>query len=311
VRSGRITEEKVDMNPTTPTDNASTRDAQPAAPTPRDPPANAVRHGLSGKYCLPPALQPGRVDQIYHRLVRERAPHSFVEELNLRELARHAAILDVIEQGEPAVLRLAANDLAGLLAGAGSVTGDMALATAVTAEPLERVSRYRRAHEKGLYAALNLSNTLRDTPATNRRPTPTGVPNNCDTTAACEAVLSHRFEHPSWRCPTCSKRRGTYSNRLRSWKCAACGKRTGLRAGTIFARSAIPLPIWFRAIRIVAGNMQVTPRELTDLIGIDRPATVRQMLDRIRTALARYSHGPSPNADALDGIVLLGRSDNE
>ena len=137
----------------------------PAASPPREPAANALRHGLSGQKYLPPALHPGRIEEIYARLHRELSPRTFLDELALREVARHAALLEIVEQGEPAVLRLAAQQVAGLFVVDGETDDDVAIAAAVTAEPLDRVARYRRGHEKALNAAIDKLAALR-TPQT-------------------------------------------------------------------------------------------------------------------------------------------------
>jgi transposase-like protein len=253
-------------------------------PETRDGRANALQHGLAGTKSLPPTLRPGRVDEIYQRLRQDIAPKSFLDELTLREIARHAAILDVIEVGEPAVLRQAANGMASLVAADGDAGDDVALALAVTAEPLERVSRYRRAHEKALHSALDRI-VARRQPVDETKPPAAPKDRRFSTTAECEAFLQERFSSATWKCPYCGSRTGSYRERRKAWTCASCDRGVGLRQGTIFARSGIPLATWFRAIDLVAADLHIDARELAERLDSKRVATVRNMLHRIHGAL--------------------------
>jgi hypothetical protein len=58
----------------------------------------------------------------------------------------------------------------------------------------------------------------------------------------------------------------------------------------IFARSPIALHVWFHAIRVVAGNMQIAGSELAQAVGINRVATARRMLGRILDVLRAPDH---------------------
>jgi hypothetical protein len=52
------------------------------------------------------------------------------------------------------------------------------------------------------------------------------------------------------------------------------------------ARSAVPLRIWFEAIRWILWRPTIRTTELGELIGVRRLATVRAMVRRIRAAMA-------------------------
>ena len=156
--------------------------------------------------------------------------------------------------------RLASSGVASLLVG-GGMTRDTALAAAVTAEPLDRVGRYRRAHEKALYSAIKEFERLQELPARTASPAPASS-NTFTTVADCEQMLRQRFASSSWRCPSCGGHPGSYSGRLKNWTCARCSQSVGLREGTIFARSPTPLPVWFRAVAIVADNLAIAADDL-------------------------------------------------
>jgi transposase-like protein len=271
--------------------------------TAEDRSANALRHGLAGSKCLPPALRPGRVDELFNRLKQEVKPRSFLDELALREIARHAAILDIIEQGEPAVLRRAALDMAELVALDSNANDDVAMAMAVTAEPLERVSRYRRAHEKALHAALDRMVAPRQ-PADVMTPPISTAPKESrfTTSAECESFLRGRFVSANWSCPGCGGRTGTYRKRLKAWACSSCDRSVGLRQGTIFERSGVALPIWFVAIDVVAKDLHIEARDLAERVEIKRVATARKMLHKIRGALTS-SVMAQPGMTPIDTVV--------
>ena len=75
------------------------------------PRSNALQHGLTAEKCLPRILCPGRLSEIVASLTTEYRPYTITQELLVREIARHAAVLEVTEQAEPAVWRTAAQAL--------------------------------------------------------------------------------------------------------------------------------------------------------------------------------------------------------
>eukprot|EP00172_Hildenbrandia_rubra_P001135 Plantae.Rhodophyta-Hildenbrandia_rubra.ctg1699.p2 GENE.Plantae.Rhodophyta-Hildenbrandia_rubra.ctg1699~~Plantae.Rhodophyta-Hildenbrandia_rubra.ctg1699.p2 ORF type:complete len:167 (+),score=11.44 Plantae.Rhodophyta-Hildenbrandia_rubra.ctg1699:887-1387(+) len=77
-------------------------------------------------------------------------------------MARHAAMMELGEKAEGAVLRHGARELSGMILSTSGEPGDDAderedavLASAVSTEALDKFNRYRRGHEKAFYTALN------------------------------------------------------------------------------------------------------------------------------------------------------------
>ncbi|MFZ1009601.1 MAG: IS1595 family transposase [Candidatus Sulfotelmatobacter sp.] len=250
------------------------------------PRANALQHGLTATTLLPSILRAGRLDEIDAELQAEYCPQTVTEELLVREIARHAAALEITEQAEPAVMRTAAlafSQVASLEQAA--PLEDLRLTAAVTAEPLDRAARYRRTHEKALHQALDKLRLWQTAgPATRPDPAPDWTEKFTSETG-CEAYLHQRFSSNNWHCPQCRQKRGHWLSTRRRWECSHCGAQIGLRHGTVFEHSQLPLAGWFLGIRAFAGRTAITARELMALTGIERPATARAMLKRIRRAL--------------------------
>jgi len=70
----------------------------------------------------------------------------------------------------------------------------------------------------------------------------------------------------------------------KQFECGRCKLQLSLRHGTVFAHSAITLPIWFSAIRGYASNSSISIRAMMKLTGLRRRATARNMLAKIRAA---------------------------
>ena len=253
---------------------------------------NSLRHGLTAKKLLPEVLQPGRLAGLLRLFRQEYQPATPSEEVLVAELARHAAALELGEAAEWAILRQGATTLARVAlsrAGDEDDAREKLLSAAVTSEPLDVFSRYRRAHEMGFLAALG---RLRERKAANRSARPqqsggTRVP--FDTEADCERFLEDRFRCSDYRCPHCGHHGGCWLASRARWQCRGCRRQLGLRAGTVFARSRLPLVQWFGAIRAVLLDPAIRPAELSQKARIARTATVRQVAAKIRSALATPS----------------------
>jgi transposase-like protein len=254
-----------------------------------EPRANALEHGLTATTCLPKILRrPGRLQEIVESLWAEHRPQTITEELLIAEIARHAAVLEVTEVAEPAVWRTAAQSVFQLtqpIPGQSPSPDDMQLAAAITTEPLDRAARYRRGHEKALHQAIDKLRNLQAAGATARPDPAPDWTAKFATEAECEGYLQKRFLAAKWRCPRCREARGHWLSTRQRWQCADCGAQIGLRHGTVFKHSQLPLTGWFLAIRAFASRTTITARELMSLTGIERPATARAMLKRIRRAL--------------------------
>jgi transposase-like protein len=67
-------------------------------------------------------------------------------------------------------------------------------------------------------------------------------------------------------------------------QCGACSATFCVTVGTMFHRSHIPLRTWLLAIAYMASDPRICASELGALIGINRRATVSQMLSTIRSS---------------------------
>jgi len=255
---------------------------------PHSPAGNALTHGLTARRQFPAALT-ASIEAHLERLRTD--PHDGVHELLLREVARHAAFLDVAAAAEQAALRVgAAVALAHSSLSPTLVTADDAiLSSAVASDQIERVACYRRAHEKGFHQALSALRTAEQLS--------TEVPPRASTVvwdeARCREYLARRLRSEEWRCPRCQCPRGAWlASRLRR-ECARCGHQAGLRAGTIFEQSPLPLASWMSAIVFLRTNRAAALDDLELVTGLGRRATLRRIQRKILEAIE------SPEADQL------------
>src|SRR5436190_16362730 len=78
------------------------------------------------------------IEQIVAQLRTEYRPTTLTEDIFIKDVARHAAALQVIERAEPALLRMAASTVTPLASPGTTVsTEDFLLAAAITTEPLD------------------------------------------------------------------------------------------------------------------------------------------------------------------------------
>jgi hypothetical protein len=249
---------------------------------------NALKHGLCSTTLFLEAVGREAVQRHLELLSAEWEPASPTEQLLILELARHAAALQTVEETEAAVLRCGMRGVRGLLPPAdldSNETTDTLLAGAVTTEAIDRVTRYRRAHEKGWYNALL---RLREAKAT-RRPAGVSVPQApvamfCSE-EACVAYLTARARRPGRPCPRCCWRRGYWLASRRRWQCERCGGQFGLRAGTVMEGSRLPLKVWMIAIQTILDKDAISLRTLAAAVGIRRLRTLRRLAWKVRRAL--------------------------
>jgi len=222
------------------------------------------------------------------RLRAEWCPASPTEEFLIEQLARHAAALDLVEHAEPAVLRLGAQSALGMLAGQDLSTrgdADAYLAGAIGSDALERVTRYRRSHEKGFYAALaRLREAKTIEFSTAHRPA-RPVAFFFTSEEECRAYLVGRTQHKDHRCPRCGHAHGYWLAARLRWECGDCGRQIGLRTGTVMEGSSLPLRSWFAAIHALLTNPATSTEQLAKATGIRRLATVRRMARTVDAAL--------------------------
>jgi transposase-like protein len=255
---------------------------------------NALRHGLTARALLPRVFQEGEIQDLLAAFEAEWQPAAATERVLVEELARHAAALGRAHEAEGAVLRESACSALGLwpIDDASDDSCDRVLAGSVTTDGVERLTRYRRAHEKGFFAALV---KLREAKALRQRPA-VSLPIWNDpfkSEADCATYLLRRWQRKDCECPHCGARFGYWLSGRQRWQCATCRHQVGVRAGTVMAGSHLPLVTWFSAIRLIVQSPTVSYRVLSKVIATRRPATIRRLGAKIRAALR------SRNASAL------------
>ena len=88
----------------------------------------------------------------------------------------------------------------------------------------------------------------------------------------------------------------------RCWECYQCKTQSGVCADTVMERSPLPLTKWFVAIRSVLLQPTVDATELGGMISINRVATVRDMIKKIRLEM---NAGNASRLADLDQIFLV------
>lgn len=255
-------------------------------------PGNSLSHGLTAKKILPERLRQ-HTAVLREQLASELRPASALEALLVDELARHGAALKFTSRAEPAVLRRGAAaemQLAAIVGTDISSPADVSLCGAVTSDGLERLTRYRRAHERGFYAALSHLTELKT-----QRPFPSfsELRERFVTEAACREHLVERRKVLA--CSRCGCAKGAWLETRSRWECSECKVQLGIRTGTVLEHSPLPLACWFAAILAVAVRPTVTIAELREATGIERMATIKAMVRKILAA----SSSPPAEADLL------------
>lgn len=226
---------------------------------------------------------------------QEYAPVGPTESLLVAELARHAAAIDRWDAGSGAVERQAARQLpqlAGCMDQEVDPTmADLLLTTAMSSEGADRCERHSLLRSRAFLRTLDKLQAFQE--ARRRRTQRCTVlpPLGFADETACEEYLANRLRQSQAVCQQCGAAHGCVLQARKCWECAACGKQMGLRAGTVMARSPVPLRTWFDAVRWVLWRPTISATELSRQVGLERIATARSMLARIRTAMAAEDAG--------------------
>ena len=92
-------------------------------------------------------------------------------------------------------------------------------------------------------------------------------------------------------CPRCGGRRGWPMTRG-LWLCGACRHQTSVTAGTIFQDTRTPLPLWFRAIWLIASQKNgVSAVSIQRTLGLKSYQTAWAWLHKLRRAMVRPGRG--------------------
>jgi hypothetical protein len=246
-----------------------------------------LKHGLTATASLPAVLGGDLVRDYYCRLCAEWRPTTFTQEFFVLELARHAVGLLRAEEIEHAVLCRGARGAPGL-----GLTEqededllEAALAGAGTSDALEKIARYRRAHERAYLRSLTALREARALAGTEKEKSSRPRSHVFDCEEACEAYLMARLNADGPRCPRCAGTTGKWIASRKVWQCRSCRRQLGIRTTTIMEKSRLGLLVWFRTIEAVLGNPSSSTAELSAVTGIRRQGTVRRMASQVRQAM--------------------------
>jgi transposase-like protein len=121
------------------------------------------------------------------------------------------------------------------------------------------------------------------------------------TETACLAYLAALRWPTGFVCPACGGTQAWRTTRGR-WHCRECGTQTSVTAGTLFHRTRLPLPVWFRAIwHVTSQKYGANALGLQRVLGLSYE-TAWQWLHKLRRAMVR------PGRDQLAGCVQVDES---
>jgi transposase-like protein len=99
--------------------------------------------------------------------------------------------------------------------------------------------------------------------------------------AQCEAALVAWRWPKGFVCPHCGGREHAIVGKRRLFSCHGCRRQTSIRAGTVFAKSLLPLTTWFQAMWLLTQSKNsISTLELSRQIGVkwDSAWLMRQKL---------------------------------
>jgi len=116
------------------------------------------------------------------------------------------------------------------------------------------------------------------------------------TEEACREYLYQLRWPNGFCCPRCQRQKAWRNGRV--YECAGCGYQLSVTAGTIFHRSRLPLPTWFRAIWwVVSQKNGASALGLKRILGLGSYQTAWSWLHKLRRAMIR------PERERLSGQV--------
>jgi hypothetical protein len=262
--------------------------------------SNAIKHGLTAKTLFPNTLQDREFLVEHHaRLVKFWNPQTPTDHFFVRELARHETALQKAEEMEAAILRHSGKKASSIVFAdqaeqySDEEMADALLATAGASDALVRITRYRRAHERGFHKCLNALRQNDDSTVNDIDRETSDERRSFATDAECEAYLLARIADSGYCCKKCQGSSGNWVASRRVWQCRSCRRQNSIRVGTVMERSHLPLHVWFGAIQALLRDRDCSNAKLVEITEINRTATVRRIARRIRSAI------DSPNASKL------------
>jgi len=255
--------------------------------------ANAATHGLTAKKYLPEILGNELLERHRQRFRSEWQPSTPTLACLVEEQARHAAALERATPIEEAVLRTSARGLSSISDAEVDEDAevDRLLAAACGTEMIDKVTRYRRSHEKGFLAALARLRELRA--SSDAVSLPAARSPLHFTANTCLRYLQGRRDTGKLPCPSCGGTHGKWLAGREQWQCRHCRRQVSARSGTVLARSRLPFRVWFAAIAAILRDRNISTEALCDITGVRREKTVRAVAERIRQAI------DSPEAERL------------
>jgi len=238
---------------------------------------------------VPPLLRRERSQRYHAQFLRQHEPLGPTEVAIVGDLARQAAAMELWAEAVGAVGRRAARawpDFALAETESPDVRLDSVLAAVMSAEGVDRCQRHALGASRAFHRALNRLDEVQRARRNIQSQGPLLPPPPFAGEAACEAYLAERFRGGKYRCRRCGGAEGCLVAARKCWECRGCKTQIGLRAGTVMARSRVPLRTWFEAIRWLLWQPTIATGDLAAKLGVRRPATVRTMARRIRAAMA-------------------------
>ena len=122
----------------------------------------------------------------------------------------------------------------------------------------------------------------------------------------CTEYLGERRWPNGFVCPKCY---GTSVWRLNSrplWECRGCGRQTSITAGTLMAKTKLPLRVWFWAAYLMSTHSNgLSALQLKGQLGVDYNAHLLEtILREIAPALGWHRDHGEPRCDRSGGHPL-------
>ena len=231
---------------------------------------NALRHGLTAQAALPKALRL-RTEHFLAELRDQLKPAGCLENVLVDEIARHAAGMELAGDAEGAILRYCGqqrSQLDAMLDPAGSSDADACFTAAIANQPIERLGRYQRLHERGFYTAFG---RLQDLQAARHESAARASVRKIPQRTSVHGLSLRARRRRAGVCPRCG-RDGGHWLACRRWECGGCGLQIGLRWDSVMEGSRLPLCTWFIAIGEVLADPAIRPERLQAAIGLSRSA---------------------------------------